>query len=233
MNANEKLKNRILDEMIKQALENNAEKIDKQYPSNQELAAIYTFSASFEKRMQKLLQQVKCAERSKCLRSILIKITAAVLLFIIMSYVTVMSVEAFRVKFLNYILEQFEDHTRITITRSGQTDSLTLAYPAYLPQGFSPEVMEIFTDSYFAIYRDQNNREISLQQLGEGSTAGINTENAIHETLIINGHKADYYERVDLISLVFKYEGKVFILQSSDLPKEEIIKIAESMRFAK
>src|SRR5690554_4589803 len=103
MRANEKLKYKIFDEMIKQALKNNADKIDEQYPSNQELSQRYTLSESFEKRMQKLFKQEKRKERLRRLRKNIIKIAAAALLCIAVSFATVMSVDAFRVSFLNFI----------------------------------------------------------------------------------------------------------------------------------
>ncbi|NLM52079.1 MAG: hypothetical protein GX197_04580 [Firmicutes bacterium] len=55
MSTDEKLKNKILDEMIKQALENHVNKINKQYPTNQELSTRYTFSAPFEKKDAKTI----------------------------------------------------------------------------------------------------------------------------------------------------------------------------------
>jgi hypothetical protein len=46
--------------------------------------------------------------------------------------------------------------------------------------------------------------------------------------LIVNGHAAEYYEKNSYSTLLYKYEGKVFLL-SGPISKNEIIKIAESL----
>ena len=48
------------------------------------------------------------------------------------------------------------------------------------------------------------------------------------ERLIVNGHAAEYYEKNSNSTLLYRYEGKVFLL-SGPISKNEIIKIAESL----
>ncbi len=229
MRANEKLKDKIFDEMIKQALKNNADKIDEQYPSNQEFSQRYTLSESFEKRMQRLFKQEKRKERLRRLRKNIIKIAAAALLCIAVSFVTVMSVDAFRVSFLNFISELKDTNTRIGISGNEGDDLYQrLAMPTYLPDGFENVLLDTFESSYIAIYRDTDNNEIHLQQLAEGASAGIDSEDANHESLIVNEQKADYYEKQGEATLVYKNDEKIFLLQAP-LPKNEVLKIAESM----
>ena len=182
-----------------------------------------------KKKMQKLFKQVKRQEQLKRWRKLAPKIVAAAFLFILIFYATIMSVEAFRATFLNYVLEHFEDHTKITVIPNEH--SLNLALPTYIPEGFTNEVMEIHGDYYLAAYKAENHRKIFIRQLGKDSMAGIDTEDAKHESLILNGQKADCYEKENIITLVFKYEGKIFIVNGIDLPKAELIKIAENLQW--
>ncbi|MGI6658660.1 MAG: hypothetical protein ACOX4N_04550 [Dethiobacteraceae bacterium] len=74
----------------------------------EELAKRYTFSASHEQKMQQLFQQQKRKEKIAHMKRSALKIAAGVLIFLSVSFVTVMSVDALRVNILNFINERLE-----------------------------------------------------------------------------------------------------------------------------
>ncbi|NLZ52115.1 MAG: DUF4367 domain-containing protein [Thermoanaerobacteraceae bacterium] len=72
----------------------------------------------------------------------------------------------------------------------------------------------------------------SCTVLSKDSVAGVDSENAYTETIKVNGDNAEYFFKDKISILLFKYDGIVFLLQGS-LPKNELIKIAESMKYTK
>lgn len=159
-----------------------------------------------------------------------LKIAAGVLIFLSVSFVTVMSVDALRVNILNFINEKLDNYTKVSVDDNNKpnADIQGEVMPAYLPEGYEKVFFEYKNDYYFSTYQDKNSNEIILVKLSEWTTAGIDSEDAYMERLIVNGHAAEYYEKNSNSTLLYRYEGKVFLL-SGPISKNEIIKIAESL----
>ena len=235
------LNERILDEIIKYAVASNIE--ETKWPKEEELAKKYTFSASFEQKMQKLFAQQRRKEKIARMKRTALKIAAGILIFLSVSFVTIMNVDALRVNFLNFINEKLEQYTKVSvehgsnpITNENKSDAELQGkvLPSYLPESYNKKV--IFenknNDYYLCKYQDYNGNEIDLIKISEWSTAGIDSEDAYMEHLIVNDQAAEYYEKNNYSTLLYKYEGEVFLL-SGQIPKNEILKIAESMEIQK
>ena len=231
MNKNT-LNERILDEIIRYAVTNNIE--ETKWAREEELAKRYTFSASHEQKMQQLFKQQKHKEKIAHMKRSALKIAAGVLIFLSVSFVTVMNVDALRVNFLNFINERLEQYTKISIKPGSKpnTEVFGEMFPSYLPENYEKVFFESKNEYYYCRYQDNNGNQIILEKLSEYNTAGIDSENAYIEHLIVNGHAAEYYEKNSYSTLLYKYEGKVFLL-SGPISKNEIIKIAESMELVK
>ena len=223
------LNERVFDEIIKYAVANKIE--ETECPSEEELAKKYTFSASFEQKMQQLFAQQKRKEKIAHMKRTALKVAAGVLIFLSISFVTVMNVSALRVNILNFINEKMEQYTKVSVEHESKpnTEMQGKIMPAYLPENYNKEFFsENKSGYYLCIYQDNNGNKIILEKLSEWTTAGIDSEDAYMEQLVVNGHAAEYYEKNNNITLLYKYEGEVFLL-SGPLSKSEIIKIAESM----
>ena len=227
MNKNT-LNERILDEIIRYAVTNNIE--ETKWTREEELAKRYTFSASHEQKMQQLFKQQKRKEKIAHMKRSALKIAAGGLIFLSVSCVTVMSVDALRVNILNFINERLDNYTKVSVdeTEKPNAEIQGEVMPAYLPEGYEKVFFEYKNDYYFSTYQDKNGNEIILVKLSEWTTAGIDSEDAYMERLIVNGHAAEYYEKNSNSTLLYRYEGKVFLL-SGPISKNEIIKIAESL----
>lgn len=226
----EELNERILDEIIRYAVIKEME--ETQWPSHEELAAKYLFSDKFEANMQILFRDLKRQELITKIKNASLKTAAVILLLFAVSFGAIMSVEAYRVTVLNFFLERSRESTTISIG-SNNNDYPGLQsglLPEYLPVGYVNILYQDIGDYYFAIFRNEAGDEIYLEKLSEGSSAGIDSEYAYIEHLTVNGYNAQYYRKNNTGTLLFKYGGHVFLL-SAPLPKEELVKIAESFRF--
>lgn len=230
MNKQE-LNDRLLDEVIRYAVAELVEEEASRLPSNEELKSIYTPSARLEAKMQKLFKQQRRREQFARIRKTALKAAAVVLVFLAVSFFTIMNVDALRVRFMNYISERGDKSTTIRVNNNDNSYSAEIL-PTYLPDGYKNVQLEIKSDYYFAVFKNDNGDKIVLRRLGEGTTAGIDTENAYAETITVNGYNAEYYYKDGTGILIYKYKSNVFILTGS-IPKDELIKIAESMKYTK
>ncbi|NLZ92851.1 MAG: DUF4367 domain-containing protein, partial [Firmicutes bacterium] len=207
MNKNT-LNERILDEIIKYAVASNIE--ETKWPKEEELAKEYTFSASFEQKMQELFAQQKRKEKIARMKRSALKIAAGMLIFLSISFVTIMNVDALRVNFLNFINKKLGQYTKISIEDEIKTNTEVLGkvLPSYLPENYNKNFFfENKSSYYLCTYQNSIGNEIALEKLSEWSTAGIDSEDAYMEHLIVNDQAAEYYEKNNYSTLLYKYEG--------------------------
>jgi len=227
MNKQE-LNDRLLDEVIRYAIAAMIEEEAGRLPANEELSSSYTPSAELEAKMQKLFKQQRRSEQFAHVRKTALKVAAALLVFLAVPFFAVMNVHALKVRFMNHLIERNDKSTTFRVTSKDSSFPAEIL-PAYLPAEYKNVQLEIKGDYYFAVYENDNGDKIVLRRLGEGTTVGIDTENAYAETIIVNGYNAEYYYKDGISALIYRHIGDVFILTGS-IPKDELMKIAESMK---
>jgi len=225
------LNEKIFDEVLKYTAANHVEETENQWPSEEELATRYTFSRTFEKKMQQLFaEQKRRAQISKTKRTA-VKIAAAFLIFITASIVLVMNVDALRVRVLNFFSDRSEISTIFSIGNDKEAfpETQGVSLPAYLPRGYTIVSFKTTDNYYLAIYKDSVGNEIILEKLSGGFAAGIDSESAYTENVTVNDQPAKYFEKNNIGTLIYKYDESVYLLSAS-LIKDELVKIAESMQ---
>lgn len=223
------LNERFLDEVIRYALAEIVDEIEKDLPSEEELKAKYKPSPALDARIQSLIQKERRKERLARMRKTALKVAAVIIAFLAVSFFTVMNVEALRLRIMNYFMERNEKSTTIRINNKENSSAIM---PTYLPEGYENIHLEFFDSFYLAIFENKNGERIFLRRLEEYNVAGIDTESSFTEKAKVNGNNAEYAYKDGLSFLVFKYDDIVFILESK-LPKDELIKIAESLEYTK
>lgn len=108
----------------------------------------------------------------------------------------------------------------------------------YLPEGFSALTLSCSTLSRYIEYADGNDNSITLGQNIDTTTYSIDTENAKVEYLDINGKKAMYvekeYEEIgNTNKLLWKEDDYCIGLDGIGVTKEELVKVAESVKKTK
>jgi hypothetical protein len=230
MNKSE-LNQRIFDEILKYAASKRVDKIADEL-LEEELTAKYTLTQEFEKKMSRLFVLQKKRERNIRIRKPAAKIAAVLFIFFSVSIITIMNVEALRVNVLNFISEVKDKSTTIYIGQNKETiPEVTGIYlPSYLPKDYVAVSLDKVNDYYIAIYKNSEGDILQLQRLPGGFSAGVDSEDSYNEQLIINGESAEYFLKNNIGMLVFRYNGNIFLL-SAPLFKDELIQIAESMKY--
>ncbi len=147
--------------------------------------------------------------------------------------ITFTTVEAFKITVINFIIEQKEKFSEISLSENNNisvpTELNEKYYPHYLPEGY--EIKSTFiTDSGAEIsYINKNNEKINYCYFDKDAIAGIDTENRIETSVLINGLKGSIFSKNGHNILVFKLDEYLFVIEGH-IAQEEIIKIAESIR---
>ncbi len=240
MNKNE-LKNKIFDEILIYASEQSALNIIKDLPEEQDLKETIVPSLQFEINMKKLIKNHKRKEKYKKLLNISKRVAIILMIFILISTITIMSVEAFRIKFFNIITEWHEEYTRFrfqgqsTNLDKNQLSEITqknngLIYtPTYIPEGYELLNMQEAGELYRINYTKEDEKITFIQSQIDKTDTAMDTEGADLIKIVILGNEGYFIERDEINSLIWQNNEKVFTIHGA-LKQEELIKIAESIK---
>lgn len=192
----------------------------------------HQFSERFERNMQKLIRR-RNKPYYRFINTLGKRAAVIVIAFLTISFTTVMSVEALRTPFLDFIMSIFSDHSEVrTIDDSG-------VYPSKIENYY-----EITSDlSDYSIERDELSEEeraviyrcgdiiISFHQIVVNEfDRNYNTENAIIESIDINGYEAiGFLDNHNYYSLIWN-NGEYIIKIASNLGKDVLIEMAKSVQ---
>lgn len=188
-----------------------------------------SFSAEHMKRMKTLFSEerrkIKRKKAKKYARTAACMAAAAV----IVSGITIYNADALKVRFMNFVHEIGKPNSDISFLDNGgmpySDNNITFDY---VPMGFdmvknSKSKSGIFlafesADKYFYVDVDEM-----------GGTMSIDTEDAVVENISINGLEGICSSKENVTILVWHDNKNVFQIHG-DIPKEEIVKIAENLK---
>lgn len=222
MKINE-LKDKTLDDLLYFAAQEASKELVDEMPAPKSVE----FSDEHKKKMEKLFKKQKRTPIKSYLRRILA--IAAVL--IVVSSISIASVQAWRIRFLNFIMHISESNTEL---RYKENDTEGNSYSAedvnleYVPSGF--KLSESRNNNGKIHLRFENeDLTFSLYIRQIDSTLNVDTEDATAKEIKLNGKDAFLTEKGDIISLLWNNEMNSFTL-SGNLSEDEIVKIAENIK---
>ncbi|NYB73535.1 DUF4367 domain-containing protein [Sedimentibacter hydroxybenzoicus DSM 7310] len=147
--------------------------------------------------------------------------------------ITFTTVEAFKVTVLNFIFEQKEKFTLISLSDNSngdiQTKLDTKYYPHYLPEGYEIKNTFITDVRVEILYANKNNEIFSYSYFGTDAETGIDTENRTITNVGINGFEGNIFSKDGHRILVFNSDEYIFVVDGY-MTQAEIIKVAESIK---
>lgn len=224
---------KILEIMFEEAATNAAETIGKEMP---EVTENINFSKEHISKMNKLFKAQRRKEMLIKLAKVS-KIAASILLTIVLvGGISIFSVEAWRVKILNFIVDNNKHNTNIKFFDNDNEDKVVDVITEYsnehvllkyIPDGF--EVNEEYiskTNSFIAFVNEDKFFNIDISNVdGEMS---LDTEDSVVENVKIKDYNGMYISKGKVNMLVWSNDFKIIIL-TGNIQKNEIIKIAENI----
>ncbi|MFR2838801.1 MAG: DUF4367 domain-containing protein [Zhenhengia sp.] len=188
----------------------------------------HIFTKEFENKMSQLIKN----ERQLKVTGLTRKIGVAILIIGIVGSLS-MSVEAVRIRVIEFITEVFEKFTSISYQKheGEHSDKIEVSYlPRYIPEGFEViEEEQIFNDVHIN-YRNGLGEEILFRQIEINTNNSIvDTEGTILEKILLEDREYYYYENKGVKNIIW-IQGEYQISISSEIDKDELIKMCLSVK---
>lgn len=222
-----------------------AEEEGKQYfEENETLNANQKNSPSAEniKRFTKLLDsQLKKKKKFGRVHhfSALNKAAVAVLAIFFTFSSMMVTVQAFRLSVLNFLISIEPKYTSYELqddNQSGDNEKLIVNWtnsyvPGYMPEGYEVTEMSSSDSLKKIVLENADSTKIIYTEYESDSSLSVDTEDAsLIETIKINGHDGTLSEKDLTTTVVWKMAGHLFVVQGQ-ISTDEAIKIAENVKF--
>lgn len=192
----------------------------------------HEFSPDFERRMDKLIRQRR-KPFYRFTNTVGKRVAVIIIGLITVSFTTVMSVEALRTPFLDFITSLFSDHSEVkTIDDSGDYPETIESYYEITSDlsDYSIERDSVKDDERAIYYRHNDKLIYYYQKIIYNYRNNLNTENANTESIDINGHEAiGYMDNQNYYTLIWN-NGEYIIQIASNVGKDALIEIAKSVQ---
>ena len=193
----------------------------------------------FEKLLKAHLRKDKGKSRRKFLYKAVNRVAVAVLAVVITFSVAMVSVQAFRVKVLNLLIDVEERYTSFQLTEDDASGSgkpsvnWTNEYmPAYIPDGYEVSDSKNLDSIKSIMYKNAADQVIMYKEFSSGTNLAVDSENASrNEKIDINGNAGNLIVKNSMASVVWQMDGKLFLVQGETSP-DEAVKIAESVKLS-
>lgn len=166
------------------------------------------------------------------------KAAIALLIMLVILGATVVSVQAVRVKVLNFLMDIQQEYTSFQMKDSsgskggGATIDWHQAYiPTYIPDGYEISTARKDERSRVIEFQNPQGASITYMELMQGSKPHVDTENASDlETVSINGFEGTLVAKGSSVTLIWAMNDSMFII-SGQIGKDTAVQIAEGVKY--
>jgi len=172
-----------------------------------------------------VLRRQKWKHALKTTSRILQKASAFLAIILIGVCMTVVTVEAVRVPFINWLIRLQGDSTTIHFSAEHDTSDIEFGY---LPEGYEATLVSTSSEgTYYSIENEAGNI-IFLMIYSLDTGINVDTENAEVAEFILNGQKATSICKGEDNALIWA-KGQYSYMLEGKLPIEELIQIAKNI----
>lgn len=241
MEQDRKHEQEMLEQMLKYASAQSLEALYDQYadgtaddsqPSEQLDNAIMQMLADAREKEQ---QAERAQNKAVRYRRVLRRLAAAVALVIAVGAIggmLVMNVEAWRVPFLNFVLEMTGEETTVTFGEEEGNAGITIPdgmkRPKYIPDGF--EMVTAYMDSTkgYIVYQDQQEKQIIYSVTYTDEVEIVKYADQEIQEISVNGLQGYIIPGEATNTIIWGIDEDVYKI-SGDVEIEELIKMAEKV----
>lgn len=159
--------------------------------------------------------------RAKSIGAVVTKVAMVVLILLGLSSAQVLSVDAFRVPVLNYLVGRNEKYSSIYAgedfyIEQDKLDNIIQRVNSFIPEGYEQISCVQFESQYLIAYQDSYNHVIIFSYAAEYCNIGIDTENTAYASMEFGDFSA-VFSRKDGCRLIWEdTQSKVFCMLFAD-----------------
>ena len=175
--------------------------------------------------IDRTLQRQRWKHAWKTASRIIQKVSVFLVVLLIGVCTTVITVEAVRVPFINWLISLQEDSTTIHFKEESDMTDITFSY---LPEGYEASLVSTSSEeTYYSIENEAGNI-IFLVIYSTDTGLNVDTESAEVSEFSLNGKKAISVKKEDRNTLIWTM-GQYSCMMEGQLSIEEMIRIAENI----
>lgn len=197
----------------------------------------------FNQQLDAHLKNSKAYSRRHRIFGALNKAAVAILITLVILGTTVVTVEAFRIKALNFLMDVQQEYTSFELqnhSNNGPEDGGTTidtidwhqAYvPTYIPEGY--EVSAISDGKLLKVveFKNPQGSLITYTELSAGSKPALDTENSsAFETVSINEQEGTVVVKNSLVTIIWALNDRMFTIRG-EMEKDIAIKMPEGVKY--
>ena len=177
--------------------------------------------------IDRTLQRQRWKHAWKTASRIIQKVSVFLVILLIGVCTTVITVEAIRTPFINWLISWQKDSSTIHFKEESDMTDITFGY---LPEGYEASLVSADSKTtYYSIENDVGNVIfLMINSLDSDSGLNVDTENAEVSEFSLNGKKAISVKKEDRNTLIWTV-GQYSCILEGQLSIEEMIRIAENI----
>jgi len=197
---------------------------------------------SLDERMQSAVRKFEQREEKKrrriFYRKIAVRVAVIVLAFTVCFSTAFLTVEAFRIRVLNFVYNMTENYTEYQLRdESGATEldivetETDIQHPGYIPEGLALEYTDETEASTILYYTGSNEGALTLHIMDSTNTPRVDTEDSAASIIQMNNVDVFVYEKntQDKITFVWSANEHIYVMIGQALAMDEMIKTASSI----
>lgn len=218
-------KERALDDLIKYAVNEAAKEMAEEMPEPKKVE----FSKEHEEKMKKLFKQYSKKKKAS-FRGNIKKVIIIAAVLTAMLGVSLVSVQAWRVRFINFVMHITDTNTEIRYAEpeeSGDTYQTEDVKLGYIPSGFTLSESRGGREKLYLKFANEEQAFALRIRIGD-SIMNVDTEDADTRKIKVGDKEIFLTEKDDNYTLSWSQSEKAYTL-NGNMPEEELLKIAEKI----
>ena len=193
----------------------------------------------FSQQLDAHLKKPKAYARRQRILTALNRMAVAMLIILVLLCTTVMTVQAFRVRVLNFLIDIQQEYTSFELQNNDNgsdggstTVDWRKAYvPTYIPAGYEVSASSNNERLREIEFKNPQDSLITYMELSEGNKPALDTENAaVFETVNINGHEGTLVAKDSLVTIIWQMNNRMFMIRGQT-EKDTVVKMAEGVKY--
>lgn len=216
------------DEFLYKHMKGTEDKIIDNLPNEEDLS--HNFSKKFKSKMSRLLKEEKRSPFFNKFVNYGRRVAIICLIAISVIFASAMTIEAYRERFFDKVIEILENYTSITFHTDEDVivEDLVPRAPEYVPEGFSVYEEETYTSAYVVRYKNEEDVEIFYEQSTARGQIMLDTESIEAEYVKIDNQKVMTYSNKGFNQLYWDDKLYTYYIISS-IDMDELLIMAESI----
>ena len=201
-------------------------------PQKDELQPI-RYSQKFKRRMKVLVKTVERSHKNNRILLYAKRSVAAVLIIAMLSFGGLMTVEAYREKVIEIVVQVFHELTRYRFVSNTEGRELSTVEFGFVPEGMEAAEEICNGTSRYVRYTNTDGKFFELIQItidtADDFNSILDTEDSVIETFEIRGNEATSNTKYGA-TFIFWTEGNELFELYGDITAEELKNIAENLK---